>query len=96
VIAPELIEIWNLSSNSEAWLSAAIPIGFVIGSLFSSYFGVADRFNPRKIFAISVFLGAILNVLLILVHYAFLGILLRILTGISLAGVYPIAVKILS
>ncbi|UPW81569.1 MFS transporter [Lysinibacillus sp. Ag94] len=96
VIAPELIEIWNLSSNSEAWLSAAIPIGFVIGSLFSSYFGVADRFNSRKIFAISVFLGAILNVLLILVHYAFLGILLRILTGITLAGVYPIAVKILS
>ncbi|TQR39484.1 MFS transporter [Lysinibacillus sphaericus] len=96
VIAPELIEIWNLSSNSEAWLSAAIPIGFVIGSLFSSYFGVADRFNSRKIFAISVFLGAILNVLLIIVHYAFLGILLRILTGITLAGVYPIAVKILS
>lgn len=26
VIAPDLIEIWNLSSNSEAWLSAAIPI----------------------------------------------------------------------
>jgi len=96
VIAPELIEIWNLSSNSEAWLSASIPIGFVIGSLFSSYFGVADRYNPRKVFAISVFLGAILNALLIFVHYAYLGILLRILTGITLAGVYPIAVKILS
>lgn len=68
--------------------------GFVIGSLFSSYFGVADRFNCRKIFAISVFLGAILNVLLILVHYAFLGILLRILTGMTLAGVYPIALTL--
>ncbi|MFJ6209432.1 MFS transporter [Lysinibacillus sp. NPDC092081] len=96
VIAPELIEIWNLSPNSEAWLSASIPIGFVIGSLFSSYFGVADRFNPRKVFATSVFLGALLNVLLIFVNYAFFGILLRILTGITLAGVYPIAVKILS
>ncbi|MCL1703474.1 MFS transporter [Lysinibacillus sp. Bpr_S20] len=96
VIAPELIEIWNISPNSEAWLSASIPIGFVIGSLFSSYFGVADRFNPRKVFAISVFLGALLNGLLIFVHYAFLGILLRVLTGITLAGVYPIAVKILS
>jgi MFS family permease len=96
VIAPELFEIWNLSSNSEAWLSASIPIGFVIGSLFSSYFGVADRYNPRKVFAISVFLGAILNALLIFVNYAYLGILLRVLTGITLAGVYPIAVKILS
>ena len=96
VIAPELIEIWNLSSTSEAWLSASVPIGFVIGALFSSYFGVADRFNPRKVFATSVFLGAIWNALLILVDYAFFGILLRILTGITLAGVYPIAVKILS
>ena len=96
VIAPELIEIWNLSSNSEAWLSASVPIGFVIGALFSSYFGVPDRFNPRKVFAISAFIGAILNALLILVDYAFFGILLRILTGITLAGVYPIAVKILS
>ena len=96
VIAPELIEVWNLSSNSETWLSTSVPIGFVIGSLFSSYFGVADRFNPRKVFAVSVFLGAILNALLILVDYAFFGILLRILTGITLAGVYPIAVKILS
>ena len=34
--------------------------------------------------------------MLILVDYAFFGILLRILTGITLAGVYPIAVKILS
>ena len=96
VIAPELIEVWNLSSNSEAWLSTSVPIGFVIGALFSSYFGVADSFNPRKVFAVSVFLGAILNALLILVDYAFFGILLRILTGITLAGVYPIAVKILS
>lgn len=96
VIAPELIDIWNLSSNLEPWLSASVPIGFVIGALFSSYFGVADRFNPRKVFAISALIGAILNALLIIVDSGFFGILLRILTGITLAGVYPIAVKILS
>jgi len=96
VIAPELITIWELGSNSEAWLSASVPIGFVIGALFSSYFGVADRFNPRKVFAISAFLGALLNALLILVNSGFFGILFRILTGITLAGVYPIAVKMLS
>ncbi|MEB2298896.1 MFS transporter [Lysinibacillus xylanilyticus] len=96
VIAPELITIWELGSNSEAWLSASVPIGFVIGALFSSYFGVADRFNPRKVFAISAFLGALSNALLILVDSGFFGILFRILTGITLAGVYPIAVKMLS
>ncbi|MEG0438952.1 MAG: MFS transporter [Solibacillus sp.] len=96
VIAPELIENWNLSSNSEAWLSASVPIGFVIGALFSSYFGMADRFNPRKVLALSAFIGAVLNALLIIVDSGFFGILLRILTGITLAGVYPIAVKIIS
>lgn len=96
VIAPELNEVWNLSSSSEAWLSASVPIGFVIGALLSSYFGIADRYNPRKIFAASALLGAILNGLLILVVHPFYGILLRILTGVTLAGVYPIAVKILS
>jgi MFS family permease len=96
VIAPELIEIWNLNANAEAWLSASVPIGFVIGAFFSSYYGIADRYNPRIVFAISALLGAILNGLLILAEHALLGILLRILTGITLAGVYPIAVKILS
>ncbi|MFC7686677.1 nitrate/nitrite transporter [Ureibacillus sp. GCM10028918] len=96
VIAPELIEVWNLSSNLESWLSASVPIGFVIGALFSSYFGLADRFNPRKIFAISALIGALVNALLIVVNSGFLGILLRILTGIIIAGIYPIAVKILS
>ena len=96
VIAPELIDLWNLSPNSEAWLSASVPIGFVVGALFSAYFGIADRFNPRKVFAISAFLGAVLNALLIFADSSFIGILLRILTGITLAGVYPIAVKMLS
>ena len=96
VIAPELIQVWNLSSTAEAWLSASVPMGFVIGAFVSSYFGIADRFNPRKVLALSAFLGALLNVSLILVDHAFYGILLRVLTGVSLAGVYPIAVKILS
>jgi len=96
VIAPELIQAWKLNSSAEAWLSASVPIGFVLGAFISSYFGIADRFNPRKVLAVSAFLGALLNISLILVDHAFFGILLRILTGVSLAGVYPVAVKILS
>ncbi|WP_069188014.1 MFS transporter [Bacillus sp. FJAT-27251] len=96
VIAPELIQAWNVSSDSEAWLSASVPMGFVIGALISSYLGIADRFNPRRVLALSAFLGALVNVSLILVEHAFFGILLRVLTGAALAGVYPTAVKILS
>jgi MFS family permease len=96
VIASELIQNWNLSSHLVVWLSASVPMGFVIGALVSSYFGIADRYNPRKIFAVSALLGALLNGLLIVASGSFFGILLRILTGVTLAGVYPIAVKMLS
>ena len=96
VIAPQLIEVWNLNSILEAWLSASVPIGFVIGAVCSSFLGVADRFNPQMVFAISAFLGALLNAGLIFVDSGFFGILLRVMTGVTLAGVYPIAVKMLS
>ena len=96
VISTELIEVWSISSQAESWLSAAVPIGFVIGALFSSAFGIADRYNPRKIFTISALLGAIFNFFVIFASSASIGISLRILTGITLAGVYPIAVKLLS
>lgn len=96
VVANELINVWNLSSHLEAWLSASIPLGFVIGALISSYIGLADRYHPRKIFALSALIGAILNALIIFVDSAFFGIIFRTLTGMTLAGVYPIAVKILS
>jgi MFS family permease len=96
VIAPQLIHEWNINSDLEAWLSASVPIGFVIGALISSSLGMADRYNPRKILAISALLGGILNGFIILADDAFTGILLRVLTGVALAGVYPTAVKILS
>ncbi|SOC41007.1 MFS transporter [Ureibacillus acetophenoni] len=96
VIAPELMEIWNINAQLEAWFSASVPLGFVIGALVSSYFGLADRFNPRKVLAVSAFLSAVFNALIVLVDHAFIGILLRTLTGMTLAGVYPIGVKILS
>nr|WP_106783287.1 MFS transporter [Lysinibacillus timonensis] len=96
VISPQLIHQWNLDKSLEGWLSSAVPLGFVIGALVSSLFGMADRFNPRGIFALAALCGALLNSLLIFTDHAFWGILLRILTGISLAGVYPIAVKMIS
>lgn len=96
VIAPQLIHEWNIQADFEAWLSASVPIGFVIGALISSYFGIADRYNPRKILALSALTGSILNGLIILADHAVIGSLLRILTGVTLAGIYPTAVKILS
>lgn len=96
VIADELLLRWNATSSLKAWLSAAVPAGFVIGAFFSALVGLADRFNTRTIFAISALLGALINSLLLLTDSALLGIMIRLLTGVTLAGVYPAAVKLLS
>ncbi|MFD1708336.1 MFS transporter [Siminovitchia sediminis] len=96
VIAPALREAWQLTLLSEAWLSAAVPGGFVIGSLISSFFGISDRLNPRKIFAGSSLFGSIFNILIIFVDQAYIGIILRALTGVTLAGVYPPAVNLIT
>ena len=91
-----IIELWHIQPKFEAWLSASIPIGFVTGAFVSAYFGLADRFNVRYIFALSATAGALFNGVIIFVDEAAIGIVLRILTGASLAGVYPVAVKMLS
>ena len=96
VTGPELKELWSLTTRTEAWLSASVPVGFIIGTLFSVYFGIADRFNARKVFALSALAGALINGLLPFADSALMGITLRVLTGVSLAGVYPTAVKLLS
>lgn len=95
-ILPELKVVWHLNSVMEAWVTASVQIGFILGALFSSYLGLPDRLNARKIFTVAALLGAVLNGLVILVDNAFLGITLRMLTGITLAGVYPTAVKLIT
>lgn len=96
VIIPDLKVVWTLSAFSEAFISASVPLGFIFGAFFSAYFGLPDRYNARLIFTISALLGALINGLMIFTESATIGIILRILTGVMLAGVYPIAVKLLA
>lgn len=96
VTGPEMRELWRLTAGQEAWLSASVPAGFIIGTFISVYFGISDRFNARKVFALCALAGALINGLLVVADSAAAGISLRILTGVTLAGVYPTAVKLLA
>ncbi len=84
-----------LSSGTSAALSSAVQGGFVIGALFSAFAGIADRFPPKWVFAISVWLGAAATAMLLVVPVGSMqAILLRGFTGFCLAGVYPVGMKI--
>jgi len=93
-----LVDLQNqiqLSAFKSALLVSVVPAGFVLGALFVAMSGIADRFDPRRVFAFCALLAAISNIAqLYVMPGGNLSILLRLLTGFSLAGVYPVGMKI--
>jgi len=51
------------------YLSSAVSAGFVLGALGIALTGLADRVNPRRLFAVSALLAALANVSLIVGVY---------------------------
>lgn len=85
----------GLSTARLAWLSTATQLGFAAGALIFGIAGLADRYDPRTVFAVSAALSAGANALLLVVPIGGgAAIFLRALTGAFLAGVYPVGMKI--
>ena len=97
-VAPQLDDLWSLSTSQSVGLTLAVQIGFVISALGLAGLGIPDRFNSRRIFVIGGLVGAAANALLIgLGGDAYLLALgLRALTGAALAGVYPSGLKVMA
>lgn len=95
-ILPQLEKEWGMSAVEGSWITLAVQIGFISGAIISAFLGLADRFNAKKLFALSCLIGAIVNGLFILSPSITYGIIFRFFTGITMAGVYPTAVKLLS
>ena len=96
-IAPALETEKGFSTSDIAWLTIAIQIGFVIGTMLIAITNVADVINTRKVFAVSALLAAFFNAALVFLPGGFAtALVLRTLSGISLGGVYPPGMKIIS
>ncbi len=94
-ILPEMISESAITPFRQAALSSSVQAGFVAGALISAFFGFADRFDPRRVFAFSALCAATANaVLLIAEPGGNAAITARFLTGALLAGVYPVGMKI--
>ena len=79
----------------QAWLSGAVQAGFVLGTLISAVLGLADRQDPRRVFAAAALLGAAANAaMLALPPGGAADVAARLLTGVALAGVYPVGMKL--
>ncbi|KPV45254.1 MFS transporter [Alicyclobacillus ferrooxydans] len=95
-VSHQLYVSYHSTAVNPVWLTISVQIGFILGALVSSFFALSDRYSAKRLFVICSLLAGVLNLLLMFMPNAWLGILMRGLTGITLAGVYPTAVKILS
>jgi MFS family permease len=92
--ASAMVAAGSLSGQQGALLTGAVQLGFVAGTLGSALLGLADRLDPRRLFAAATLIGAAANLLLLLVGFDTVAtVVLRFITGAALAGVYPVGMK---
>jgi MFS family permease len=90
----QIVVEFHLASGEAAWLTMAVQAGFVAGTLMSAILNLPDLINPRALFAIGCLTGAAANASLVQAGGPIALIALRVLTGISLAWVYPPGMKV--
>ncbi|MCW5729950.1 MAG: MFS transporter [Alphaproteobacteria bacterium] len=92
---PGLIESGRLEARAASLLTTAVQLGFVAGTLLSAILGLADRYDPRRLFAACAVAGALANGAILLTEIGDRpSLFLRFLTGMALAGVYPVGMKL--
>ncbi len=90
--------IWfaaNVAYVGQGFLLSAVQFGFILGTLLFSFLNISDRFSPARVFFICALFGALFNVCGIFIEdRRFYLLTSRLLCGVSLAGIYPVGMKI--
>jgi MFS family permease len=76
--------------------TGATQCGFIIGTFISAAICLADLTDPKIVFAISCFLAGVSTAAVLAAESVATLVAVRLFTGFSLAGVYPIGLKIVS
>ena len=92
-VMPQLREHWGVTPSQSVWLAIAVQLGFLIGAMGSAILSLSDLLPPRVLMAAASACVGVVNILLLVARTADEAILLRILTGVLLAGIYPPALK---
>ncbi len=94
-VLADLQQDWGLGADAVGYLTSAVQLGFIGGTLTFAFFAVADRFSPRRVFLLCALAGALANAAVLFVgREAATLVALRFATGFFLAGVYPVGMKI--
>ncbi|WP_136252973.1 MFS transporter [Onishia niordana] len=94
-VLPDLMALWTLTPADLGWLTGAVQGGFLLGTLIIGLSGLADRVDASRLFAACCLLGALSNALLPLAGGLQGAVTLRVITGMCLAGIYPVGMKLM-
>jgi len=86
---------WGLGEQSVGYITAAVQLGFIGGTLIFAFLAIADRYSARRVFFACSVTGALANIALLAAPESLSALLLlRFTTGFFLAGIYPVGMKI--
>ena len=96
-VVPSLRSEWGFGSTASGWLTASVQIGFAAGAVISTLLHLADRITPQYLLAASAASAAACTAAMaLLAHDLCEAIALRFITGVALAGVYPVGMKLIA
>ncbi len=93
-VAPELGLLLG-KPEIVSWITSAVQLGFISGTLVFAFLSIPDRFPPAEVFLYSAIIASFFNFLITLLPVNLELILsCRFLVGFFLAGIYPVGMKI--
>ncbi len=94
-VMPDLQRDWQLPAAAVGALTSAVQAGFIAGTLVFALLTLADRFSPRWLFLLCSMAGAACNAAGAVLDGQYETLVtLRFATGLFLAGIYPVGMKI--
>jgi MFS family permease len=96
-VVPSIRAEWGFGSTASGWLTASVQIGFAAGAIASALLHLADRITPQHLLAAgSAGAAACTAALAVLAHGLSEAIAWRFFTGVALAVVYPVGMKLMA
>ena len=104
-VGPEIEAAWGLSSGQVAWLTMAVQLGFVLGTLISAILNLPDRIPAQWLMAGCAFAGGLVNLIIAVGISDAWGstaggfnavVTCRLIIGMTMAGIYPPGMKLVA
>jgi MFS family permease len=96
-VVPALARQWHMSAGASAWLTTPVQAGFVAGAIGSALSGLADRMRPQLLVAAGAAgASACTLAMALFANGPAAAVPLRFVTGVFLAGVYPVGMKLMA